>query len=171
MKLINRTGTWVRSQPWGLMLSLKLGQNFRFGETGFGLHPPLLSLIPQSLTSWFGEQNCLWCFPSVTAAEGKQPGISEGCKQNRFRSSVASVGPWVLWGKTKVCGCAKSCGWDNKGTNKLHLHFRSWRPRREALERVMIGIGVVKTAGGPGTWRGRLHGCSSFEGQKALYLY
>lgn len=77
---------------------------------------------------------------------------------NRFRSSVFSVSLWFLGGMTKVCGCAKSCGWDNKGTGKLHLHFRSWRPRSAALEGVMKGVEAVKTSGSAGTWRGRLHG-------------
>lgn len=70
MKLINRPGAWVRFQPRGLTLRLKLGQNFRFWETGLGLHPPLPILRPHSPLPLGLVNNCLPCFPSPHADEG-----------------------------------------------------------------------------------------------------
>lgn len=70
MKLINRPGARVRFQPQGLTLRLKLGQNFRFWETGFGLHPPLPILRPHSPLPLGLVNNCLRCFPSAPADEG-----------------------------------------------------------------------------------------------------
>lgn len=55
---------------------------------------------------------------------------------NWLGSSVSTlVSLWVLGGKTKVWRCAEMCCLGHKGTNKLHLHFRSHRPKREAWVR------------------------------------
>lgn len=138
MKLIHRAGAWVRSQQWGLTLRLKLGQNFRFWEADLACLLPSRFWAHTLLTSWFGKQNCLCVSPLPLLLKETAKhfwGLQAKQEMNRFRSSVVSVSLWVLGGKTKVYRCAKSCGWGNKGTDKLHLHFRSWRPGKEALER------------------------------------